>query len=125
MYAFLQRRNGPEPRASLGVRSNRRALPSQRRAHPLLSLQRTVGNQAVWRMLRATVDEYERDADRIAAQTVDRPERACACGGQCPKCRTTHGGDLHDRVQTKPVQASDAGQSVAPTIVHEALAETG
>jgi hypothetical protein len=37
-------------------------------------------------------DEYEDEADRIASQVIQLPqpqhERACVCGGACPRCQT-------------------------------------
>ena len=100
----------------------------------ILHLQRTIGNQAVQRLLQANAeelkagltgtapprfwndfsripihppaagtiqtklaiskpgDEHEHEADRVAKQVMQMPQpqlqRACACGGQCPKCQT-------------------------------------
>jgi hypothetical protein len=99
----------------------------------ILRLQRTIGNQAVLRLLQSNTeernavlagtalprfghnfaripvtpskagslqtklainepeDEYEQEADRVAAQVMRMPEpqmqRACPCGGGCPKCQ--------------------------------------
>jgi hypothetical protein len=54
--------------------------------HPILHLQRTIGNQAVQQLL----------------------QRACACGGRCPKCQKEEPDEEHDRVQTEPIQDSDS-----------------
>ena len=74
-------------------------------------------------------DEYEQEADRITQQVMRMPEpqlqRACACGGACPKCQTEQPGQEHERLQTKRVQASDTGQIAAPPIVHEVLRSPG
>jgi len=74
-------------------------------------------------------DEYEREADRIAEQVMRMPEphvqRACACGGKCPKCQKERPGQELERLQTKRVQASDTGQIAIPPIVHEVLAAPG
>jgi len=139
--------------------------------HPLLHLQRTIGNQAVLRLLQTNAeefkagltgtassrsghnfglvpihspgpgaiqtklainqpgDEYEREADRLADQVMRMPEpqlqRACACGGGCPKCQTEQPGQEHKHLQTKRVQASDTGQMAAPPIVDEVLRSPG
>jgi hypothetical protein len=54
-------------------------------------------------------DEYEQEADRISEQVMRIPEpqlqRACACGGTCPKCQT----EGHERLQTKHVEPGDLG----------------
>jgi hypothetical protein len=60
-------------------------------------------------------DAHEQEANRVAEQVMRRPEpwlqRACACGGTCPKCRKN--------------PASDPGQLVAPPIVHDVLGAPG
>lgn len=139
----------------------------------ILHLQRTIGNQAVQRMMQthdeglnaglasttsahfgydfcripiqsptptggaiqtklainAPGDEYEQEADRIAEHVIRMPEpqlhRACACGGECPKCQTKPPGQGHERLQTKCVQVGDTAQNAAPPIVHEVLAAPG
>jgi hypothetical protein len=74
-------------------------------------------------------DSYEQDADRMAEQVMSAPEpqlrRACPCGGGCPKCRTEQSGRAHESLQTKRVQAGDAGQTAAPPIVGELLRSPG
>ena len=73
--------------------------------HPLLQLQRTIGNRAVNRLLQSRTlqakltvsqpgDVYEQEADRVADQVMRMPDPAvqrtcapCAAGGPpCPKC---------------------------------------
>ncbi|HJY81710.1 MAG TPA: hypothetical protein VKK81_11585, partial [Candidatus Binatia bacterium] len=52
------------------------ALSLPRGLHPLLQLQRTIGNRAVERLLQAKLavshpgDPYEREADRVAEQVT-------------------------------------------------------
>ena len=74
-------------------------------------------------------DIYEQEADRMSDQVMRMPEpqleRACPCGGECPKCQTSQPNQEHERLQTKPVQASDTGQIAAPPIVREVLAIPG
>lgn len=70
-------------------------------------------------------DVYEQEADRVADQVMRMPEpnlqRACACGGACPKCQA----EERERLQTKRVQAGDTGQTTAPPIVDEVLRSPG
>jgi hypothetical protein len=74
-------------------------------------------------------DIYEQEADHIAEQVMHTPEpqlqRTCACGGDCAKCQTDQPGQERARLQTRQVGSSEAGQTAAPTIVHEVLASTG
>lgn len=72
-------------------------------------------------------DEYEQEADRVAEQVMRMPEpqRACACGGECPRCRTNRPSQTQERLQTKHCRASDPGQISTPPIVHEVLATLG
>ena len=37
-------------------------------------------------------------------------QRACDCGGACPKCQTEQPAHGHERLRTKRVQASDTEQ---------------
>jgi hypothetical protein len=74
-------------------------------------------------------DEYEQKADRISQQVMRMPEpklqRACACGGGCPKCQMQQPGRELESLHTKRVHASDTGQIAAPPIVHEVLRSSG
>lgn len=74
-------------------------------------------------------DEYEQEADRITQQVMRMPEpqlqRACACGGACPKCQTEQPDHEHDRVQAKRVGSGDFGQTAVPPIVHDVLRSPG
>ena len=151
--------------------SGRAHFGQSREVNSILHVQRTIGNQAVQRMLQTNTeelkagltdtalphfghdlsripmhpptagaiqtklainkpgDEYEQEADRVAEQVMRMPEpqlqRACPCGGGCPKCQTNQPSQEHERLQTKRVQASDTGQIAAPPSVHEVLAALG
>jgi hypothetical protein len=74
-------------------------------------------------------DVYEQEADRIADQVMHMPEpqlqRACACGGGCPRCQTEQPGQEHERLQAKRIGSSDLGRTAVPPIVHEVLASPG
>src|SRR5438105_915560 len=43
-------------------------------------------------MINTPGDEYEQESNRVADQIAEMPEsqlqRACSCGGSCPKCST-------------------------------------
>jgi len=72
-------------------------------------------------------DVYEQEADRVAAQITNLPERQirrpCPCGGGCPECRAQHATE--ERLQTRSVRVNDAGAIEAPPIVNEALRSSG
>ena len=72
-------------------------------------------------------DSYEQEADRVSEHLMrmaePRLQRVCACGGGCPTCQTNK--QEHERLQAKRVQASDAGQTAVPAIVHEVLSSPG
>jgi hypothetical protein len=79
--------------------------------------------------ISAPGDRFEQEADRVAAQVMRMPEpqrqRACAYGGECPKCQQEQPGHNHGRLQTRRAQDSDTGQMAAPPIVHGAIAAPG
>src|SRR2546421_3528578 len=72
-------------------------------------------------------DPYEREADRVAEQVMRMAEpqlqRACACGGGCPKCRDEQGARAHS--QAESVRGNYSAESAVPPIVHEALRSSG
>lgn len=74
-------------------------------------------------------DAHEQEADRVADQVMRGPDAqrapACGCGGECPKCQAEQRGQGHRPVQTKRVQAAEAGEAAAPPIVHAALRTPG
>lgn len=71
----------------------------------------------------------EQEADNVAVQVLRMPEpqlkQVCACGGGCPKCQNVGQGSRQTLLQTKPAQANDSTETVAPPIVHEMLNRTG
>jgi len=74
-------------------------------------------------------DIYEQEADQVADQVVRMPEppiqRACPCGGGCPRCQTKQPGQGDDRVQIKGVGSSNPVLTAAPNSVHEVLNSPG
>ena len=72
-----QRKPSPE-----FTRPNRLASALSHETHPLVHLQRTMGNQGVQRLVQAKRD------DRIL-------HRACACGASCPQCKSDHANAEH------------------------------
>jgi len=111
------------------------ALPLRAQVHPLLHLQRTLGNHALGRFIQAKLkinlpgDVYEQEADRISEQvmSISAPQlqRTCTCDGGCHKCQTEQPGREHESLQTKRVGSSDLGQTSVPPIVHEVLRSPG
>jgi len=80
-------------------------------------------------IVKAPGDPYEQEADSISEQVLRMPEpqlqRACACGGTCPKCKAKQHEPEPERLQTKRLPTGETGESVAPPIVHEVLATPG
>ncbi len=74
-------------------------------------------------------DLYEQEADRISEQVMRMREpqlqRACACGGSCPECRTEQTAREHERLQTKRVGPGGLGRTIAPPGVHHVLRSPG
>jgi len=74
-------------------------------------------------------DEYEQEADRISEQVMRMPEpqpqRACACDGACPKCRTGRPGRGQESLQTKRVGSGGVEEAEAPHVVREVLRSPG
>ena len=100
--------------------------------------QQFAGNLAVQRLFNAGAlqaklsvshpdDPYEQEADGVADQIMRVPEpqsqRACACGGSCPKCQTEQLDQKE--LQTKRVGSRDLGQPEIPATVHDVLRSTG
>jgi len=172
MRAFAQKPKTTQQTASAKSTIPGRSHFGQSRAvSSILQLQRTIGNQAVQRMLQTNAeelevalastashrfghdfsgipmhppaagaiqtklaiskpgDEYEQEADRVSEQVMRIPEpqlqRACPCGGGCPRCQTEQPGQEHEHLQTKRVGSSDLGQTAIPPTVHEVLRSPG
>jgi hypothetical protein len=101
----------PTP-TSLGL-----APAPQLAANPVLCLQRSIGNQAVLRLLHNGIlqaklassppgDPYEQEADRAAEQVTGRTgtaiiQRKCSCGGGCPSCEKEKRIESDKSVQLK------------------------
>lgn len=92
-------------------------IPTHPRAAGALRMQLTVNKPE---------DVYEQEANRISEQVMRMPEprlqRACACGGGCPKCQAEQSSQEHARLQTKRGQPGSLGQTAVQPIVHEGLA---
>lgn len=74
-------------------------------------------------------DEHEQEADRISGEVMQMREpqlqRACACGGGCPRCQAKQSGEGRGLLQTTSAPAGNSSQTAAPSTVHDALAEPG
>lgn len=76
MRAVAQEKNQANRRSLLNSkRQNAAVFPAKQKVHPVVHLQRTIGNQAVQRLLQAKIstpgDMYEQEADRVANQVMD------------------------------------------------------
>src|SRR5690242_6713680 len=98
------------------------------------------GNMATQRLLRsgaiqakltvnAPGDVYEQEADHIADRVMHRSEpklqRACACGGECPKCQKEQRAQGHAQLKAVHVGSNAPGRTAVPPIVHETLRSPG
>jgi hypothetical protein len=128
--------HGPSPRSS--------PVATSVSIHPILRLQRMVGNQAVQRLLKSRAlqaklavsqpgDIYEQEADRVAdlviSQALGPVQRKCACGSssseECDGCRNNREEPL---VPSTSVQRHDEGEykiSEAPPVVDQVLGSPG
>lgn len=74
-------------------------------------------------------DAYEQEADHVAERVMKMPgaglQRACACGGGCPKCQTASQDQGATLLPIRRVQAGSEGQSVVPSTVDEVLRTPG
>lgn len=72
-------------------------------------------------------DHHEQEADRVADKVMSMPElqlqRACTCGGGCPKCGNQQDGQ--EQLQTKPAQGHDVGKATAPPSVEKVMSSPG
>jgi hypothetical protein len=71
MRTFAQKRNQPQkPASSSLARANMATLGLDHREHPFLHLQRTIGNQAVQRMLQTNAEELKAGLNGTASPLV-------------------------------------------------------
>lgn len=113
------------------ARSNALAFGKANREHPLLRLQRSIGNQATLRMLQTRAiqtkltvnepgDQYEQEADRVADQVMrmsaplHEPSKALAAPAS-----------FSESVQASPANSSHEEQTTAPPIVEDVLRSQG
>jgi hypothetical protein len=77
--------------------------------------------------VNARGDIYEQEADRVAKQVMRMPEpqlqRACACGGRCPKCMKEQGG--REQLQAKYIEPIGAVATTVPPSAQEATHSHG
>lgn len=140
MRTFAQRPKAtPQTRSAKSMKSGRTGFGHSREVKPILHLQRAIENQAVQRLLQANAkkndaasdttasagqpklmvstpgDPYEQEADRVTKQVMGMPEpqlqRSCACGGNCPRCRTKQPDQDHESLQINVVQRTATGMA--------------
>lgn len=114
----------------------RTGTPPPLPVHPVLQLQRAVGNQAVLRLqAKLAVNKPggpdEQEADRVAAQVMRMPamsapgiQRSCDCGGgggECPDCKAKAAEEV------QRAAGPEAGEAAAdvPPVVHDVLRSSG
>ena len=170
MRTFAQKPKAPQQATpAKPTRPARSHFGQSPEVNSILHLQRTIGNQALQRMLQTHVEKsearstaaapprfahdfsripahshagiqpklmvntpgdiYEQEADRVADQVMRMPEpqlqRACACGGACPRCQTEQPEHRHERLQTLRIGSSELGKTAVPPNVDEALRSAG
>ena len=106
----------------------------------IFSLQRTVGNREVERLLKSGViqaklrvnepgDFYEQEAEHVADRVIRIPQpqlqRKCSCGGGCPACQTAQPHLEQEQCRLNRFGSNDSETTVAPPVVHEALSSAG
>ncbi len=126
-------------------RSQTRGAPTRRTSaelpplHPLLQLQRDIGNQAVLSLLRsgaiqaklavgAVDDPLEHEADRVADQVMRTPDPALTIvtappqvSRKCAACEEEEARTL----RAKSAEGSKVAAGEAPSIVHDVLPSPG
>lgn len=112
MLTFTQQQRRPPQHTSFDINSSSHAAPARSRVQAKLKVS-TPG------------DEYEQEADRVAARVMRAPEpqvqRACACGGGCSKCQAKHDEGEHQHV----MRAHDSAGTTAPPVLDEVLEASG
>lgn len=90
--------------------------------HPLVRLQRSIGNQVVNRIIQAKLtvnppdDAYEREADRVAAEVVNR---IGALGASAVQGQDIREEGEEDKLMMKPIshlRGGEGGVTVAPAV---------
>ncbi|MET0648114.1 MAG: DUF4157 domain-containing protein [Pyrinomonadaceae bacterium] len=130
MFAFTQQRKQPPPRASFdSTNSNTSAPAPSRLTHDfgLTPLRAAPPGPQTKLKVSTPGDEYEQEADRVAAQVMRAPDarlqRACACGGDCSKCKSAGQEGEHKHVMR--ARSNNAAGSVVPSSVDEVLGSPG
>jgi hypothetical protein len=130
------RQMGRAPSKGSGARAESFDAP----LHPMLRLQRQVGNQAVLAMLRsgalqaklsvgAVDDPLEHEADRVADQVMRMPDPALTVQSAPPqisrKCAACAEEDKEKMLRMKPAEAVGPAGGEAPHSVHDVLGSSG
>jgi Domain of unknown function (DUF4157)/Heterokaryon incompatibility protein Het-C len=119
-FATLQKPNRGPPRFALKPRQMPSPTGLSALSHPVVQAKLRIG---------AAKDHFEQEADRVAERVTRMPDpnlqRACSCGGSCPKCRTEQPDRDHRILQRKRFQAIDSGEMAALPLVHEVLRSPG
>ena len=75
------------------------------------------------------LDEYEKEADRVAAQAMQMPDppvrRPCACGGGCPTCVGADAASQRSGMRISRLNRPQTSNAVFPEAVHDTLRSAG
>src|SRR5262245_29853202 len=124
---MTQERLTESPEKTKQQSAYREARPASARSflgelHPILQLQRTIGNSAVGRLLQAKLavshpgDPYEREADRVAAQVT----RMSVAESTAPAQRQVIPDEEKDK---QPLQMKSLAASITPLAQRQTLPE--
>src|SRR5215217_8938546 len=103
MRTFARTQHQPQKQVSANwFRSNTAAAGSTPRSHPILHLQRTIGNQAVLRMMLANAEEANVSlasaaSPRFARDVSPIPRQPPAGGAIPPKLAIDEPGDAYEQ----------------------------
>src|SRR5882672_5228466 len=105
MHAFAQKQNQAQRQSSANAARAARRMPMPAKAPIKVQTKLTISTPG---------DSYEQEADHIAEEVMRMAEpqvqRACPCGGGCPRCQTGPPRQEQRRLQTKHVGANDSEQ---------------
>jgi len=121
MHTFAQKQNQPPQPASCLARPHVATPVSNHQHDTVLNVQRTIGNQALQRMLQTKLivntpgDIYEQEADRVADQVMRMPNPMAS--------NVQRQSEPETLVRRKT--AADSQRQTAPNVVHDVLRSTG
>ena len=133
MHTFTQQQKRSPQRASFDITSPNTAAPAASRLTHDFSRTPVYAPAPLRAQAKLKVstpgDEYEQEADRVADRVMHASEpqlqRACACGGECSKCKSAQHGGEGESKHVMRVRANDTAEAAAPPLVDEVLDSPG